>query len=108
MPAVQECPEGYPQLAAFLDSDDNFMVYRRYGYLHARLLLKKQEQLRQLEEALDNMDNDDKLAKPASLTTLKEYSAPEASERRALEEDIEKKLLEYGKSRFRDVSATFY
>src|SRR5271156_4507892 len=104
MPVVQECPEGYPQFAAFLDSDDNFMVYRRYGYLHARLLLQKQEQLRQLEEALDNMDYDDKLAKPASLTTLKGYCTQEASERRALEEDIEKKLLEYGKSRFGDMS----
>src|SRR5215469_11608832 len=40
--SVYSCPEGYPRLAAFLDSDENFMVYRRFGYLQSRLLLEKQ------------------------------------------------------------------
>jgi hypothetical protein len=31
-----------PRLAALLDSDENFMLYRRFGYLQARLLLHKQ------------------------------------------------------------------
>ena len=49
-------PRGYPELATFLDSDDNFMVYRRFGYVQARLLLEKQERLRLLEQKLDNLD----------------------------------------------------
>ena len=49
-------PRGYPELATFLDSDENFMVYRRFGYVQARLLLEKQEQLRLLEEKLDKLD----------------------------------------------------
>jgi hypothetical protein len=93
---VEECPDGYPRLAAFLDSDDNFMVYRRYGYLHARLLLKKQEHLRQLERRLDDMDREDKEARPESLVTMNNYNSEEARERRELEEEIEKQLLEYG------------
>jgi hypothetical protein len=54
--AVDACPAGYPRLAAFLDSDDCFSVYRRFGFLQSRLLLNKQDKLRQLEEALDSLD----------------------------------------------------
>ena len=57
--AVHEMPLGYPQLGAFLDSDDNFMVFRRFGYLQSRLLLDKQDDLRKLEEQLDRLDASD-------------------------------------------------
>jgi hypothetical protein len=43
-------------LAAFLDSDEGFTIYRRFGYLQSRLLLDKQEQLRLLEEKLEHLD----------------------------------------------------
>ena len=49
-------PNGYPKLARFLDSDDNFMVYRRFGFLQTRLLLEKQDTLRVLEKRLDRLD----------------------------------------------------
>jgi hypothetical protein len=49
-------PNGYPKLARFLDSDDNFMVYRRFGFLQTRLLLEKQDTLRVLEQQLDKLD----------------------------------------------------
>lgn len=35
------------------------MLYRRFGFLQARLLLNKQDQLRDLEEQLDEIDNED-------------------------------------------------
>jgi hypothetical protein len=38
---VDQCLAGYPRLAAFLDSDENFMFYGRFGFLQARLLLYK-------------------------------------------------------------------
>jgi hypothetical protein len=53
---VDACPAGYPRLAVFLDSDDCFSVYRRFGFLQSRLLLNKQDKLRQLEDALDSLD----------------------------------------------------
>jgi hypothetical protein len=56
---VHHTPMGYPRLAAFLDSDDNFMLYRRFGYLQSRVLLEKQDDLRQLEEALKRLDEED-------------------------------------------------
>jgi hypothetical protein len=46
---VQSCPRGYPALAAFFDSDESFMVYRRFGYIQSRLLLEKQDEMRALE-----------------------------------------------------------
>lgn len=55
--AVHGGPRGYPELATFLDSDDNLMLYRRFGYLQSRILLEKQERLRLLEEELDELDH---------------------------------------------------
>lgn len=49
---VEDYASGYPKLAAFFDSDDQFSVYRRFGYLHSRLLLYKQDELRELEDRL--------------------------------------------------------
>jgi hypothetical protein len=46
-------------MATFLDSDENFMIYRRFGYLHARTLLRLQDKLRELEEKLDKYDDAD-------------------------------------------------
>ena len=43
----------------FLDSDENFMIYRRFGYLYARLLLYKQDELRAFEKRLDRIDRKD-------------------------------------------------
>ena len=37
------------------------MLYRRFGYLHSRLLLQKQVELRELEEVLDNLDQEESI-----------------------------------------------
>lgn len=57
---AEDHPEGYPGLAAFLDSGGNLMIYRRFGYPHARTLLQKQDELRETEERLDETDQEDK------------------------------------------------
>ncbi|KAK7918079.1 hypothetical protein PG985_009953 [Apiospora marii] len=54
------CKErSYRSVATFLDSDENFMIYRRFGYLHSRTLLRLQDRLRALEYKLDQYDNED-------------------------------------------------
>ncbi|KAK8061067.1 hypothetical protein PG997_015288 [Apiospora hydei] len=54
------CKErSYRSVATFLDSDENFMIYRRFGYLHSRMLLRLQDRLRALEFKLDRCDNED-------------------------------------------------
>ncbi|KAH8198234.1 hypothetical protein TruAng_007618 [Truncatella angustata] len=51
--------KSYRKVATFLDSDENFMIYRRFGYLHARMLLRLQDKLRVLESLLDDYDDED-------------------------------------------------
>ena len=53
---VNTIPRGYPNLAAFCDSDENFMVYRRFGYPQSRILLDKQNEMAALETELDSLD----------------------------------------------------
>ncbi|KAA6412628.1 MAG: hypothetical protein FRX48_03620 [Lasallia pustulata] len=56
---LESCPDGYPRLAAFQSSDQNFIIYRGYSYLHSRLLLYLQHEIACAEKELDLMDKDD-------------------------------------------------
>ena len=94
---------GYPRQAAFADSDDSFMIYRRFGYIHSRLLLNKQDQLRELEASLRDMDLIDAGSEHGALC-LKSRELDEEREehqglgsRKALLEKIEQKTLQYGR-----------
>ena len=112
--SVEDSPKGFPIVASYLDSDDSFMVYRRFGFLHARLLLNKQDELRELEEDLRDLDGDDwaeescrkylmsrELDKARELDEARELAKDQDPEdrrvpRQKLLEKIEKKILEYG------------
>lgn len=65
---------GYPNLAAFNSSDEDFAIYRRFGYLQARLLLDKQDQLRLLEEQLDRYDTSDPMKATRKGLTPEQYT----------------------------------
>lgn len=54
-------PPGYPKFAAFLDPDENFMVYRRFSSLHAQVLLYAQDEIDRLERRLRELDEIDRL-----------------------------------------------
>jgi len=95
IPLVEECPTGYPRLAAFLDSDENFMLYRRFGYLQSRILLYKQDELRGLERQLDNLDKLDAEIRPKMLKS-RERDDAENHERRNLILKISGLWKEYG------------
>jgi hypothetical protein len=56
---VQNHPHGWPRIAAFLDSDPNFMIYRRFGYVRTRLLTYHQDVIREMEANLEKLDWDD-------------------------------------------------
>ncbi|OMP87786.1 hypothetical protein BK809_0007876 [Diplodia seriata] len=43
-------------MAAYLDSDENFMMYRRFGWIQARLLLRKQKEISDMEKDLEVQD----------------------------------------------------
>ena len=52
-------PPGWPRVCGFLDSDPNFMIYRRFGYARTSLLTYYQDIIREYEEKLDDLDMDD-------------------------------------------------
>lgn len=56
---MDDYPEGYPQSAAFVNSDDTFANVRRFGRVSSRLLLHLQNELTALEKQLDDLDKED-------------------------------------------------
>ena len=95
---VDEYGRGYGRLAAFEDCDPSFLVYRKFGWLHNRVLLQLQDELQVLEDDLLRLD---KLEATRSDPVYQrshrvDYSRPN-SKRRAVLADIKKKLDEYGK-----------
>jgi hypothetical protein len=93
--AVKECPEGYPRLAAFLDSDESFMLYRRFGFLQSRILLHMQDELRELEGDLDLMDRRDQKRRPGMLKSRQDDDQ-DSNRRKEKISEIAKKFNEYG------------
>jgi len=53
---LEKCPNGYARLAAYNASEQNFMLYRGFSNVHARLLLNLQACIQKLETELDNID----------------------------------------------------
>jgi len=91
---VKQFPTGYPNLAAFADSDESFMLYRRFGYLQSRVLLDKQDELRLLEAQLDALDRSEMYNEPDNLFTRE----CQGEQRKKLLSSIEILFCEYGTS----------
>lgn len=96
--AVEDHPEGYPQLAAFANSDDNFLMCRRFGYLHSRVLLYRQDELSQLENRLLQIDKFDQKDNPEVLKSrmLDDNDDDPEFSRKVLFQKIDEKLRDYG------------
>ncbi len=57
-----DCDQFHESLNAFVVSDRNFLIVRRFNHLQARLLLQVQDELRKFEAQLDAMDKGPLLA----------------------------------------------
>ncbi len=71
------------------------MLYRRFGFIQARILLEKQDEMRLLEEKLDRMDKSAKDSDPESLQT-RDLAEEDGRPRKELMKKIETKFCEYG------------
>ena len=67
------------------------MLYRRFGYLQARLLLDKQDELRLLEEELDAYDRQHE-----PFLTSRKLPDEEIAPRKALFDRVEQSFNAYG------------
>lgn len=86
-------------MAAFVNSDDNFLIARKYGFLRSRVLLYRQDELSVLENDLIALDDDDKVNRPLALTSRKhdeETDKDPVYSRKVLIQKIDDKLKEYG------------
>ncbi|KAH7065541.1 hypothetical protein B0J12DRAFT_39630 [Macrophomina phaseolina] len=89
-------PDGYPQYAAFLNTDANFRIYRRFGTLRNRVMLHRQFELAELEKRLDRLDElDDTPERRRRLSSIRFDKAQQDSERNGLIEEIDSKLEHY-------------
>lgn len=96
---MRDSPTGYPSVATFLDSDENFGVYRRFGFVQARLLLEKQDDMRKLELKLDRYDR--RLARDAQTRDIlrtRDLKPDALAARKDIMEKLEKCFNEYGKT----------
>jgi hypothetical protein len=101
---VEEYPKGYPLLAAFQSSEPSFSIYRSFDYLHARVILNMQDELRVLEKRLGDLDNKDsnslseetnKCVRSRDSDDRRARAEGKPSQRAALLSDICDKLCRY-------------
>ncbi|OCK93309.1 uncharacterized protein K441DRAFT_142941 [Cenococcum geophilum 1.58] len=98
---LEDCPKGYPKLAAFLSSEHNFSLYRGFSYLHSRVLLDLQDEISTLEKELDTADifdsangHENRLSSRRRDQVDAQNTAAERSRRHILS-DVRAKLVDY-------------
>lgn len=77
-----------------MSSDDDFLALRRFDRVHCRLLLSLQDQVSELESALDLVDA--RLSKRSSPDIDNGSVRNDTKERKELLERLHRKLSEYG------------
>lgn len=90
-------PDGWPKVAAFLESSDSFGIYRKFGHSHARLLIDHESSLTKIEEELLELDKIDEAGGKATAWCLRnrKYKQGPDTRKRDLQEKLEKELLVY-------------
>ncbi|KAI0387560.1 hypothetical protein F5Y04DRAFT_286665 [Hypomontagnella monticulosa] len=89
---IESFRKGYPRLSAFIDSDRNFVMFRCFGRLQARVLLHRQDELAEIESRLERIDQEEKTEYFLSCNRQ-----DPSVERRALFKEAENKLIEYNR-----------
>ncbi|KAH7076705.1 hypothetical protein BKA63DRAFT_510564 [Paraphoma chrysanthemicola] len=84
---VQDFPLGYPRQAAFQSNRPSFAIYRSFDYLHARVILQIQDELRSMEDKLKQIDIED--SESGDSEREKRVTSREADQAQALPEEAE-------------------
>ena len=102
--AVEDYPSGYPRLGCFMNSDESFLIYRRFGGVFSRLILNKQDELRAMEQRLFVLDQVHEKENPRRLMSRTYDLQPDADanedpkgSRSFLLAQMERTALEYCK-----------
>ncbi|KAL2040171.1 hypothetical protein N7G274_007074 [Stereocaulon virgatum] len=93
---VQHYPPGLPSLAAYLNGDKDRLIARKFGYLHARVLLDLERDLETLEANLRKFDQADSETNPAALQSRDtDEERLEGKSRGNLLQEVNRKLVDY-------------
>ncbi|KAF2653322.1 hypothetical protein K491DRAFT_603119, partial [Lophiostoma macrostomum CBS 122681] len=94
---VEDYPNGYPRLAALLNSNTNWLICRKYEFLHTRVLLYQQDKLRVLEKKLLTFDEAAKKSDDIALKFHEDGARPmdKMEEQSLLIKTINEELKEY-------------
>ena len=95
--SVNAYPQGYGKLAAIEGCDPNFSIYRKFAWLHNRVLLHYQDELVQLEKQLEQLDQFHFREAPERLISRRRDDVYPGAKRKDMLKDIDAKLAEYGK-----------
>ncbi|KAF8864672.1 hypothetical protein BDZ45DRAFT_737242 [Acephala macrosclerotiorum] len=89
-------PKGFPQLADFVSSCDDFSIYRSFRRVHERLILHFMVEITDMEKKLDELDRED-ANNPKTIRRLAESHDPEgnASTKKKLLKEMVEKVTEY-------------
>lgn len=94
--SLESTRRGFPRLAAIQNSDEHFMEYRRFGWLHSRVLMHRKDEIDELELALKNLDeHDERDPVRRQIFSRNDYSSTQT--RPCLPLSITKQLSRYGK-----------
>ncbi|KAH8795027.1 hypothetical protein F5882DRAFT_40412 [Hyaloscypha sp. PMI_1271] len=90
-------PDGWPRVAAFLESSDSFGNYRKFGHCHARLLIDQMSTITEMEQELLELDRKDAAGGEATDWRLKNRNHKKGpdTKKRDLQENMKKELLTY-------------
>jgi hypothetical protein len=95
---VEYYPEGFPRIAAYINSDVDTALFRRFGDLSARCLLYREVELNDLERKLLKLDKEDKAKEDTEWRVahgIHHGKGRKNEERKALVEEVESKLKTY-------------
>ena len=98
-PLVENHPKGYPRTAAYIDSDVDTVLFRRFGTSHARALLYMQVELTELEARLAKLDEDDTAKEETEwkvANSIHHKNGRKNDDRKALVDEFTEKLMAYG------------
>ena len=96
---MENHPKGYPRTAAYIDSDVDTALFRRFGILHARILLYMEVELTELEARLAKLDEDDTAEEETEwkvVNSIHHKNGRKNDDRKALVDELKGKLAVYG------------
>lgn len=95
---MDEYPVGYGKIAAIEDLDSDFLICRKFGFLHKYALLYLQDELVEIQEDLERLDRwEFSDGDPKKLISRRRDRAVGDSRRQELIAKLHVKLKQYGK-----------